>query len=135
MNEKDQKERFVKYWIEKCLQSLEAAEDDLIAGRLSFSVNRIYYACFYIVSALLLQRDLKFKKHSGVKASFHKNFVRQGLVSPDDGRFYNKLFEARQRGDYIEFVYFKKPQVEEWLNEAKRFVNKIKRLIEQSGEK
>ncbi|MDL1957132.1 MAG: HEPN domain-containing protein [Candidatus Desulfofervidus auxilii] len=135
MDEKDQKEKFVKYWIEKCLQSLEAAEDDLRAGRLSFSVNRIYYACFYIVSALLLQRGFKFKKHSGVKASFHKNFVKQGLVSPDDGRFYNELFEARQRGDYIEFVYFEKSQVEEWLNRAKMFVDTVKRLIEQFKEK
>ena len=83
----------------------------------------------------MLQRGFKFKKHSGVKASFHKNFVKQGLVSPDDGRFYNELFEARQRGDYIEFVYFEKSQVEEWLNRAKMFVDTVKRLIEQFKEK
>lgn len=133
--EKKLKEEVIKYWIEKSLESFNAAEDDLRAGRLSFSVNRIYYACFYIVSALLLQKDLKFKKHSGVKAYFHKNFVKQGLVSSDEGRFYNKLFEARQRGDYIEFVRFEKNQVEDWLKKAKEFVDKLKTLIESSIKK
>jgi len=130
MNEKKYpKEKFVKYWIEKSIESINAAEDELKAGRLSFSVNRIYYACFYIVSALLLQKGLKFKKHSGVKASLHKNLVKQGLISAEEGRFYNKLFEARQRGDYIEFVSFEKEQVEKWLRQASQFVEMIKLLI------
>jgi uncharacterized protein (UPF0332 family) len=136
MNEgKNLKEEIIRYWIEKSMESLSAAEDDLRAGRLSFSVNRIYYACFYIASGLLLQKDLKFKKHSGVKASFHQNFVKKGLVSADEGRFYDKLFEARQRGNYIEFVHFKKNQVKDWLKKAKEFVNKLKTLIENSLEK
>jgi len=130
MNEKKYpKEKFVKYWIEKSIESINAAEDELKAGRLSFSVNRIYYACFHIVSALLLQKGLKFKKHSGVKASLHKNLVKQGLISAEEGRFYNKLFEARQRGDYIEFVSFEKEQVEKWLRQASQFVEMIKLLI------
>ncbi len=37
------------------LESLDAVEDELKAGRLSFSVNRVYYSCFHIVSAFLLQ--------------------------------------------------------------------------------
>lgn len=130
MNEKKyQKEEFVKYWIEKSIESLSAAEDELKAGRLSFSVNRIYYACFYIVSALLFQKGLKFKKHSGVKASLHKNLVKQRLISEEEGRFYDKLFEARQRGDYIEFVHFEKQQVEGWLQKGREFVKKVKSLI------
>ncbi len=38
--------KMVKYWIEKSAESLESAEDELKKGRLSFSVNRIYYSCF-----------------------------------------------------------------------------------------
>jgi hypothetical protein len=45
-------EDVVNYWIEKADESLNSAVDELDAGRLSFSVNRIYYSCFYIVSAL-----------------------------------------------------------------------------------
>lgn len=120
----------VDYWIQKARDSLDAAGDELKAGRFSFSVNRIYYACFYVVSAALLQKRLKFKKHSGVRASFHKHLVKAGLVNSKHGQFYDELFEARQRGDYIELVEFKKKQVENWLQKAREFVAVVNSLIE-----
>lgn len=111
---------------EKSNDSLDAAEDELNAERLSFSVNRIYYACFYIVTAVLLQEKLRFKKHSGVRAAFHKHFVKPGLVSREYGQFYDELFEARQRGDYIELVSFEKEVVTKWFNQAREFVETVK---------
>jgi hypothetical protein len=126
--EKDLRE-IVSYWVKKAMDSLDAAEDELKADRLSFSVNRIYYACFYIVTAVLLQEKLRFKKHSGVRAAFHKHFVKPGLVSHEYGQFYDELFEARQRGDYIELVSFEKEVVTKWLNQARKFVETVKLLI------
>ncbi len=115
--------------IEKANDSLNAAQDDLKAGRFSFSVNRIYYACFYAVSAVLLQKGLRFKKHSGVRAAFHKHIVKPGLISRESGQFYDEIFEARQRGDYIELVRFEKEQVEKWLQRASEFVKAVRALI------
>lgn len=126
--EKDLRE-IVSYWVKKAMDSLDAAEDELKADRLSFSVNRIYYACFYIVTTILLQEKLRFKKHSGVRAAFHKHFVKPGLVSHEYGQFYDELFEARQRGDYIELVSFEKEVVTKWLNQARKFVETVKLLI------
>jgi uncharacterized protein len=65
------------------------------------------------VSFKSYQKELKFKKHSGVRAAFHKNFVKTGLISQEYGQFYDEIFEARQRGDYIELVRFEKEQIEE----------------------
>lgn len=101
------------------------------AGRLSFSVNRIYYACFYVVSAVLLQEKLRFKKHSGVRAAFHQHPVKPGLVSGEHGKLYDELFEARQRGDYMELVYFERRQVEAWLQLARQFVQRVALLIKK----
>jgi len=129
MNEKKTLKEVIRYWIEKAEDSLDSANDELKAGRLSFSVNRIYYACFYAVSAVLLQERLRFKKHSGVRAAFHKHIVKPGLISREHGQFYDELFEARQRGDYIELVHFEKGQVEKWLKQASEFVNGVKLLI------
>jgi len=137
MNKEKGKElkKIVDYWIEKATDSLNAAQDELRAGRLSFSVNRIYYACFYIVSAVLLQNRLRFKKHSGVRSAFHKHIVKPGLINRKYGEFYDELFEARQRGDYIELVQFEKEQVENWLKKAKKFVNDVILLIEHFVQK
>ncbi|MBI5212289.1 MAG: HEPN domain-containing protein [Nitrospirae bacterium] len=129
MNEEESLKELVSYWLNKARESLDAAQDELKACRLSFSVNRIYYACFYAVSAVLLQEKLRFKKHSGVRAAFHQHLVKSGKVSHEHGKLYDELFEARQRGDYIELVSFEKNQVEDWLQQASQFVETIKRLI------
>jgi len=132
VNEEGSLKEVVGYWVEKAEDSLNAAEDELKAGRLAFSVNRIYYACFYVVSAVLLNKGFKFQKHSGVRAAFHKHLVKAGLVSRENGQLYDELFEARQRGDYIELVRFEKQQVEEWLQKARSFVEAVKSLISKN---
>ena len=119
----------VQYWIEKAEDSLKAAKDELAAGRLSFSVNRIYYGCFYIVSAFLLRRKFRFSKHSGVRGTFHQQLVKPGLVSRENGQLYDELFEARQRGDYVELVTFEKENVKDWLERALRFIKEMTVLI------
>jgi|SRR3989304_6318926 len=129
MNSEQSLRDIVRYWMEKAAESIDASDDELKAGRLSFSVNRIYYACFYAASALLLQERFNFKKHSGVRSAFHKLFVKPSRIAREYGQFYDEIFEARQRGDYIELVQFEKNQVEDWLKKAQQFVNAIKALI------
>lgn len=129
MNEEGTLKDVLDYWIEKAEDSLNSAQNELDADRLSFAVNRIYYSCFYAVSAVLLQKRLRFKKHSGVKAAFHKHLVKPGLIKREHGQFYDEIFEARQRGDYIELVRFEKKQVEQWLKQAREFVEAVKLLI------
>jgi len=128
MNEEGSLKDIIHYWMKKSLDSLDAAYDELKAGRLSFSVNRIYYACFYAVSAILFQEGFRFKKHSGVRAAFHKHLVKTGRVIREYGQFYDEVFEARQRGDYVGLVYFEKGQTEDWLQKAGHFVEVIKTL-------
>jgi uncharacterized protein (UPF0332 family) len=60
MNREQSLRNIVRYWMEKAAESIDAANDELKAGRFSFSVNRIYYACFYAASALLLQERFNF---------------------------------------------------------------------------
>ena len=129
MNEEKELREIVSYWVKKSMDSLDAAEDELKAGRLSFSVNRIYYACFYIVTAVLLQEKLRFKKHYGVRAAFYKHFVKRGLISRERGQLYDRLFEERQRGDYIVLDSFEKEIVTKWFNQAMEFVETVKLLL------
>ena len=129
MNPQGDLKEVIRYWLQKAHESIDAAQDEMGAGRLSFSVNRIYYACFYVVSAFLLEQRLQFRKHSGVRASFHKHLVKPGLVSLEHGKLYEELFEARQRGDYIELVQFEPAQVGDWLLRAREFVQAVSLLL------
>ena len=76
------------------------------AGRWNACVNRLYYACFYVISALLVRRGLSSSKHAGVRSLFNKQYVKTGKIPKDLARIYNDLFERRQEGDYIDFVRF-----------------------------
>ena len=129
MTKAENRREVVRYWMEKALESLDSAQDELAARRMSFSVNRLYYACFYVVSALLLARGHQFRKHSGVRAAFHRHFVKPGLVNTANGRLYDELFEARQRGDYVGLVRFEMEQVRDWLARAQGFVEAVSELI------
>src|SRR2546425_9075111 len=58
------------------------AEADLMAqsGHWHGCVNRLYYTCFYAVTALLLRHDLSAGKHMGVRSLFNRHVVRTGVM-------------------------------------------------------
>lgn len=91
----------------------------------SACVNRLYYACFYAVSALLLNRGLSSSKHTGVRSLFNLHFVKTEEVSRELGAIFNDLFENRQKSDYMDFVQFDEDQVLPWIAEAELFVETI----------
>lgn len=101
----DQKETLIKYWFEKAHESLESARSEYANGRLSFAVNRIYYACYYALSALLRDRGKIFKRHKGLRSALHRDLVKKGIIEERWGKFFDDVFESRQRGDYKRMRY------------------------------
>ncbi len=45
------------------------------------------------------------------------------------GKFYDKLFDTPQKGDYADLVYFDKKEVGSWFDETKKFVSFIKNIV------
>jgi uncharacterized protein len=120
----------VLYRLERAHEALDEALILLEKGYANTFVNRLYYACFYAVSALLLTKGLSSSKHSGVRALFHQNFLKHGTVNSKQGELYDKLFDTRQKGDYADLVRFNIDEVRPWLNDAKSFVVCLERLIQ-----
>lgn len=119
----------VLYRLNRADESIEEALILLERGHTNTFVNRLYYACFYAITALLLSKGLSSSKHSGVRALFHQKFVKNGLINREMGKFYDKLFDTRQKGDYTDLVYFDKKEVGPWFDEAKKFISSIKNII------
>ena len=122
-------EDLVAYRLQRARESLGDARLLAEAKRWNPCVNRLYYACFYAVSALLAQEGMSSSKHSGVRSLFNRHFVKTGKISVDIGRIFNDLFERRQEGDYIDFVRFEPSQVYAWFPEADAFVECIASLL------
>ncbi|MEW6621123.1 MAG: HEPN domain-containing protein [bacterium] len=117
-----------KYRLEKAENTLSDAKKYINGATLESTVNRIYYAMFYAVNALLITKGLSSSKHSGVRALFNKEFVNKGIIEKNWGEFYSNMFDRRQKGDYRDFVKFEKSDVETWLKKAEEFISRIEEL-------
>ncbi len=124
----------VSYRLQRARETLADARILADASRWNPCVNRLYYACFYAVSALLIQEGLSSTKHTGLRSLFNRHFVKTNKVPKDKARVFNDLFERRQEGDYVDFVSFEESQVLPWLPEAEAFVQNLADLIEKCKE-
>lgn len=132
MKNNDQQKELIKLWLEKADDALDSAKLELDQNHVSFAVNRLYYACFYAVTSLLLQDEKQFTRHSAVKSEFIKTYIKSGKIDVKWNRFYQKLFDDRQEGDYIPTASFDKEEISNRLQQAYEFVDIIRKLIDQN---
>ncbi len=123
--------QYIRYRMRRGQESLDEAISLCDDGHLHGTVNRMYYACFYVVSALLLTEGLHSKKHSGVIAIFIRHWTKNGRLPVEMGDFLRTLFDHRQQGDYRDLLDFEPSDVEKWLNQAREFIAKIGKQIEE----
>ena len=127
---KPETKELIKYRLLRARESLEDARLLAENGRLFSAVNRIYYSLFYAAVGLLLTKDLGSSKHSGILGLFNREFVNKGVIEKERGRFYNKMFEFRQKADYKDGMNFSKEEVGLWLNQTQEFVVCVEGVIE-----
>jgi len=122
--------QLVRYRLARAMESLDEARLLLANGHIRTAVTRIYYACFYAVSALLLTEGQSSPKHSGVRSLFDQLWIATGRLPKDMGRFYRRLFDARQRGDYDDLITFDPAEVRSWIDTAAGFLERISGVID-----
>lgn len=116
-------------------QRLARAREALASARVladtqhwSACTNRLYYACFYAVSALLARHNLEARTHNGVRRLFGQHFVQTGTVDPEWGRFYAEVFQYRQLSDYDDYFEPDPDLVRAWLERADRLIALLETL-------
>jgi uncharacterized protein (UPF0332 family) len=119
----------IRYRLERAQESLEDARLLAAAERWNACVNRLYYSCFYAVSALLVRDGLSSSRHTGVRSLFNRQYVRTNIVPRALARIYNDLFERRQEGDYADFIRFQAEQVRPWIPQTEAFIAHIASLL------
>lgn len=122
------KEALIAYRVARAEESLDEARLLLDAGHLNTAVNRLYYACFYAISALLMSGGHGSSRHSGVRSLFDAHWVKTGKIPVAQGRFYRGLFNNRQKSDYADLAEFAPTDVRAWLTQAEEFVTLVTHL-------
>jgi uncharacterized protein (UPF0332 family) len=121
----------VTYRLERARKTLEEAKYMRKGDFFNAAVNRLYYACYYAATALLLARNIEANTHSGVKTMLSFHFVRTGLLSLEDGTTFSNLFDKRHSSDYEDFTFCDAALVDYLLPRSEDFVVAIEKLINQ----
>ncbi len=110
--------------------ALVAALRDLDAGDFNLVINRVYYACFYAASSVLMQQGLQFSRHSGIRAAVHQHLVIKGKLSAALGQFYDDAFDNRHEADYDVIAEFDRDSAQSAVVTGGQFVAAMKLLLE-----
>ena len=119
----------IAYRLLRAAETLEEARLMQRAAHWNACANRLYYAAFYAVSAVLVQDGHVASKHSGVKAMFNQHYIKPGIVAKENGRLYNRLFDLRQEGDYLDFVNLTAEDVEPLVERMAVFIDTLRTLV------
>ncbi len=93
------------------------------------TINRLYYAIYYAVMALLLNSDLKPTTHNGAKSNFSEYFIKTGKIDSKYGKIYSQLFTWRQKGDYDDLFDFHKNQVMPYFEPVNDFISMVENMM------
>ena len=114
---------------EKAKHNIKVAKDEFSRKVYDVCVSRAYYAMFYIAEALLLTKNLRFSKHSGVHAAFGQYFAKTGEVDPKLHRILLETFDVRGAADYDYMKEITKKLAKQVLKDARYFVSGITRKL------
>lgn len=119
----------ILYRLERSKLCADEAKSALDNGFLFNAENRIYYSCFYAVTALALKNEFITSKHKQLIGWFNHYFIKPGIIPIQYGRFYKSAFDKRQESDYDDYVTFEVEEVINDYNEMLLFINYLRDFI------
>ena len=128
----DERRALVTYRLEKAHKTYQQASDSISLGYWEMTANRLYYAAYYAVSALLLQQGLTVQTHHGIIQMLGLHFVKTGIISKEMGTLYGRLFSMRQTGDYGDTFDLTEDEVLPLVEPTKELIETIDSILSKS---
>jgi len=127
----DERNAVVAFRIQKSKDTLDEANGIATLGYWNAVANRLYYACYYVTSALLIKNKYAAQTHRGIIHLLGLHFIKKGIVSKDAGKFYSKLYELRQTGDYDDLFSLTEEDVKPMIASAQSYIEELIHLMEE----
>lgn len=125
----DERQAIVIFRLQKAEATLEEAKGNMQMQYWAVVANRVYYAAYYAVSALLIYNGFDAQTHGGIIRLFGLHFISKGIISRESGRLYSKLFELRQTGDYDDVYMLSKEDVDNLIEPTQNLINEVRVLM------
>lgn len=121
----------VTYRIENAQKTLGEIKDLVALKYYNTAANRMYYACYYAASALLIANGIATKSHDGVKQMFGLHFIKRGVLPMHLSSIYSTLFKRRLSGDCDDMFDNTLESVTELYPKAQEFISSVKEKVDQ----
>ena len=126
-------EDYVNYRRQRANETIQEI-DVLIANKFwNTAINRMYYACYYAVGALLFKYGTEASSHAGIRQKFGQLFVKTGIFDKTLAKHYTDLFEKRHKGDYNDFFDYGEDTVMRLYPLSKQFITRINELLDKNN--
>ena len=119
------KDDLIVYRIKRARESFNSAKLLAENGYHHESISRLYYACFYMVLALLLKENITTSSHAGVRRQFGSHFIKTGKLSLENGKTFSLLFDQRHKSDYEDFIKLSNEQTSLLIGMVSEFLNHV----------
>jgi uncharacterized protein (UPF0332 family) len=119
------------YRLEKVTSNLKAAKLMFDNNLFLESINRSYYCIFHSVRALIAYDKFDSRKQSTIIAYFNQNYIKPCKIEREYSKILSKAFKIRNDSDYKDFYLVTKEETKEQLENAEKFLKRIKEYIEE----
>ena len=109
----------------KAADSIAAAQLLLERGFAAIAASRAYYAMFYLASTMLLEKNLRFKRHSAVQAAFGREITQRGILPVEFHGWLLDAFKARNASDYWLNEEISAKEAADQIERAERFLREV----------
>ncbi|MGE0019617.1 MAG: HEPN domain-containing protein [Draconibacterium sp.] len=120
---------YINYRIERAKETIREVQTHIENKFWNTAINRMYYACFYAVSALLAKDQIEVSSHSGVRQKFGEYFVKTGKIDRDLAKHFTELSEKRHKGDYNDFYDYDEETVLRLFPVSQQFIEAIEQIL------
>jgi uncharacterized protein (UPF0332 family) len=120
---------YISYRIERAKETIKEVQTHIANKFWNTAINRMYYACFYAIGALLIKNNIEVISHSGVRQKFGEYFVKTGKISRDLAKHFSELSEKRNKGDYSDFYDYDADTVLRLYPYSVELINEIEQML------
>jgi uncharacterized protein (UPF0332 family) len=122
-------EDYVTYRITRARETILEVQKHIENRYWNTAINRMYYACFYAVGALLARNNIDVSSHSGVRQKFGVYFVKTGKIDRDLAKHFTELSEKRNKGDYNDFYDYDEETVVCLYPKSIIFIEQVEKIL------
>ena len=122
-------EDYIKYRIERARETMDEVQSHIEHKFWNTAINRMYYACFYAIGALLAKHKIEVSSHPGVRQKFGEHFVKTGKFDKSLAKHFTELFDKRHKGDYNDFFDYEEETILRLYPLSKELIKRIEELL------